>query len=113
MELNIIKKEEKPLLSRTEVVAEIDFDASTPKKEEIKKKIASSLKSDPNITVIKKVYTIFGKKKIKVLAFVYKSEKDMKRIEPKPKVKKTPKEEKAKVEKKESKEEKPKEKEGQ
>ena len=110
MELKILSKEEKPLLSRTEIIANILFDSATPKKEEVKKKIATVLKSDPNVIVIKKVATIFGQKNAKVLAFIYTNEKDMKRIEPKPKVKKgakkeAPKEETQKEEK-ESKEEK-------
>lgn len=93
MQLQIIQKKEKPLLSRTEIIADLSFDAATPKKDELKVKVAESLKSDANLVVVKKVETIFGEKKAKVLAFVYKNEKDMKKIEPKPKVKKAPKEE--------------------
>lgn len=102
MELNITTKEEKPLLSRTEIFAEITFDASTPSKEEIKKKISSALKSDQSTIVIKKVDTMFGQKQAKVLAFVYTNEKDMKRIEPKPKAKKEKKKEAPKEEPKET-----------
>ncbi len=108
MELSIVSKEEKPLLSRTEVIVDITFEASTPKKEEIKKKISSMMKSDSSLVVVKKVYNIYGKKKSKVLAFVYTNEKDMKRIEPKPKTKKEGEKEKKEAPK-ESREEKPKE----
>ena len=118
MEITITSKQEKPLLSRTEIIADIMFDAATPKKEEIRQKISASLKSDLNLTVVKKVETVFGQKKAGVLVFVYKNEKDMKNIEPKQKGKKkgakqeSPKEEpKSELEesKKEEKKESPKE----
>ncbi len=98
MQLNITSKEEKPLLSRTEIMADITFDSATPSKEKIKEKLATILKVDANLIVVKKVFNKFGEKRAGVSAFAYKNEKDMKTIEPKPKEKKGAKKEEAPAE---------------
>ena len=100
MELEITEKKEEPLLSRIKIKAEIDFDNVTPSKEELKSRIASSLNASENLIVVKNIYTKFGEKKANALAYCYKSEEDIKKIEPKPKKKK---EVKKKAEKKEEK----------
>lgn len=93
MKLTIKKKKSKPLLSRTEVIADIEFTQATPSKEELKEKISSSLKTDAKLVVVKRVSTPFGKKNGEVIAYAYNSESDLKRIEPKQKDKKKRKEE--------------------
>ena len=126
MDLKIIEKREEPLLSRTKIISEVNFEAATPSTKEVKSKIASSLNADENLIVVKHIYTEFGFKKADVSAYLYKDEKEMENIEIKPKkqegkpkapkkenpqAKKDAKEEKKPEEKpKESKEEKPKEK---
>lgn len=99
MELKIIDKKEQPLLSRTEIVAEAVFDAATPSKQDIKSKIASLVKSNENLVVVRHIYTEFGAKKAKILAYSYINDAELKKIEPKKKEKKAP------VEKEESKKE--------
>jgi ribosomal protein S24E len=119
MDLKIIEKKEEPLLSRTKIVSEMNFEAATPSSKEVKSKIASLLNADEKLIVVKNIYTDFGFKKADVSAYLYKDEKEMGIIEIKPKKaeakekKAETKEEKpqAKEEKqKESKEEKPQEK---
>jgi len=89
MDLKIIKKQDNPLLSRTEIEAEASFfNEPTPKKEDIKKKISSMEKADEKLVVVKNVYGNFGAGKASVLAYVYKSEDKLKKIEPKKKEKK-------------------------
>ncbi|MBU0627559.1 MAG: hypothetical protein KKC75_00070 [Nanoarchaeota archaeon] len=86
MDLKIINKKDNPLLSRIEVNAEVNFvNSPTPKKEDVKKKIASVEKADEKLVVIKKVVNTYGIGKIQVLAYIYSSEEELKNIEPKKK----------------------------
>lgn len=98
MEFKITEKKEAILLSRKEITAIIAFKGATPSKEVIKKELASALKANEKLIVIKYVYTSFGSEAAKVIAYQYATEEDMKRIEPKEKIKKekAPKEEKQK-----------------
>ena len=89
MDLKIIKKQDNPLLSRTEIKAEINFfNEPTPKKEDVQKKISAMEKADEKLVVIKNIHTSFSSGKANVLAYVYKSEDELKKIEPKKKEKK-------------------------
>lgn len=114
MDLKIIEKIEEPLLSRTRIISEVTFENSIPSNKEVKSKIASLLKADENLLVVKSIYTNFGFKKAKVNSCLYNDEKEMGIIEIKPKKdvkekKSETKEDKPQVkEEKESKEEKPK-----
>ena len=105
MDLKIIKKEDNPLLSRKEIELESSFfGEATPKKEDIKKKVASSEKADEKLVVVKDVYNDFGAGKAKVLVYVYASEEELKKTEPKKKEKKGAKPEGEEAPKEESKE---------
>ena len=86
--LRITEKKEEPLLSRTKIMVEIDFDNITPKKEELKSKIASSLNAAENLVVVRSVYTKFGKRNADAIAYCYKSEESLKNIGSKQKKKK-------------------------
>jgi ribosomal protein S24E len=88
MDLKITEKKEEPLLSRIKLIGEIGFEGATPSYEEVKKKIVSSLNCDEKLTVIKNIYTKFGIRKADFLAYIYKNEEAMKKIEPKQKEKK-------------------------
>lgn len=104
MDLKIIKKQDNPLLSRAEIELEANFfNEPTPKKEDVKKKISAMEKADEKLVVVKNIYGDFGVGRASVLAYIYKSEDDLKKIEPKKKEKKDAKAAKA------SKEEAPKE----
>lgn len=89
MELKIIKKQDNPLLSRTEIKAELNFfKEPIPKKEDVKKKLASIEKANENLVVVKTIYSSFGTGKADVVAYIYKSEEELKNIEPQKKEKK-------------------------
>ena len=103
MDLKVIEKKEEPLLSRTKITSQLNFDAGTPSEKDVKSKLASSLNSNENLIVIKSIYTNFGFKKADVTAYLYKDEKEMESIEIKPKEKKEKKAEEKKPEKQESK----------
>ncbi len=88
MNLEIIDKKQNPVLSRIEIKATIGFEKATPSNDEVKKEIASKLKADEKLVVIKGIYTDFGITKADVNAYVYKTKKDLDKIEPKKKEKK-------------------------
>ena len=87
MQVKIIEKKEQNILSRIAVKAHIIFDKATPSAEEVKKALASELKADENLVVVKEIYTEFGKSEADVNAYVYTSKEEMQKIEPKPKKK--------------------------
>ena len=82
MELKILKEEEAPLLSRRKIVADVAFSGATPSKKDIWKQLASHLKTDEKLIVVKNIYTSFGNQQAQVVALQYMSEEEMKRIEP-------------------------------
>ena len=103
MELRIINKGDEPLLSRVKIEAEMVFEKSTPSRAEIKSKLAKDLGKDEKLVVVKGIYTLYGLKKAKNIAYDYENEESLKRIEVKTKKKvkkKTPKEVKEKAEEK-------------
>lgn len=84
MSIKIEKTEEKPLLARKEIAASIMFEGkATPSNDEVRKQIASGLKVDEKVVVVKHIYTSFGSSEAKVEAYVYNTEEDLKKIEPK------------------------------
>ncbi len=72
MDLKITSKKDNPLLLRTEIKAEVNFpNQTTPRKEDIKKKIASLEKADEKLVVIKNIRASFGLGKVDVFAYIY------------------------------------------
>ena len=59
----------------------MEFEATTPPYDKTIKKIASELKCDEKLIVIRNIYTKFGSKKADFLAYAYSDEKSMKNIE--------------------------------
>jgi len=83
MELKIIEKKEMPLLSRKRITIAAHFEKETPKREEVRKAIAKLLGTDEKLTVIRHIYTKFGKREAKIITHVYDDEKEMLRVEDK------------------------------
>ena len=78
------KLEEKdiPLLSRKRITYEVEhIGAATPKKEDIKKRVAQDLKVDEGLIIIRHIYPHFGVEKAKVIVNVYKDKKDLDKFE--------------------------------
>ncbi|MBS3118931.1 30S ribosomal protein S24e [Candidatus Woesearchaeota archaeon] len=88
MELNIAHKKENPLLNRTEITAEVVYDAVTPNYNELTDSLASKLNKPKELIVIKKVKTFFGEKNADVSAYLYYDAESLAKIEPKKKEKK-------------------------
>ena len=80
-------------MSRTEILLELSYaEQKTPSRDELKKKIAADLKADEKLIVVKKISPSFGVTKTTAAIYQYKTEEDLKKIEPKPKEKKKPQE---------------------
>ena len=95
MDIKITEKKEEPLLSRTALKLNVSFKGATPSNQELKKAIASSLKSDEKLIAIRHIYTSFGIESADVIAYQYSNEKSMKLLEKEKKPKAKPGEEKA------------------
>lgn len=80
MALNIIEKTDKSLLSRTDVLAEIDFKDAAPSRKDVKAELASKLNSKDDLIVVRSINTSYGFKKAKVFASVYKDKKSLEKI---------------------------------
>jgi small subunit ribosomal protein S24e len=85
--ITIEKKEHKPLLGREEIKA-ISDDQVTPSMASIQEYLATELKKDKELIVVKKVYPSFGKQKADILVYVYDSKELLNKFEPKKKEKK-------------------------
>ena len=81
MNINILKQEKQPLLSRIEVSAKVEFNGSTPSREDITKSIATKLKQKEELTVIKHIYNEFGAQEAEFEAFIYDDKKVMSVLE--------------------------------
>ena len=81
MELSITTKTENKLLSRTEVVARLQFEGVTPSRKDIQQAVAKQMKAKEPMTIIQQVKTEYGAPFATVSAYVYSDEKAMKRLE--------------------------------
>ncbi|MEK7790078.1 MAG: hypothetical protein AAB309_00445 [Deltaproteobacteria bacterium] len=88
MELNVTNKKDEPLLSRTMLQAELEFEKATPSYPEIIQLLATHLKVEEKVIAIRHVYTHFGLKKADVIAYCYADENKKNFAEPKKKGKK-------------------------
>jgi small subunit ribosomal protein S24e len=84
MEINIINREKNTLLNREEIIVNIEHKGeATPKREELKKKIAAMIGKDEKLVIVEKILTEFGKNRSKAFIHVYENENDMRKLEPK------------------------------
>jgi small subunit ribosomal protein S24e len=70
MKLDIIKERDTPLLSRKRVTISIEYEGATPSRLDLKKEVAKKVGSKEDLTIIKHVYTRFGRQKAKVIAHI-------------------------------------------
>jgi len=96
MNIKLINETKSELLNRKELEFEATYESATPKKEEIKKLIASSIKAKEEQIVIKKIHQVFGIPKSNILAHIYNTPEDLKKVEIINKKKKPEKKEKPK-----------------
>ena len=85
MNLQITEQKINHLLSRKEVRAKLSYEQATPSKEELKKQIASAVKANSELLVVKSVYPGYGDRNAEVLFYVYDKPEVMKKLEREPK----------------------------
>ncbi len=84
MEIRIIEKRENPLLDRIEVLALAEHpNQATPRREEVRKRIAALLGVSEDLVVVKKIVSVFGWPRSRIYVNVYKNKEAMFRLEPK------------------------------
>ncbi|HII29576.1 30S ribosomal protein S24e [Candidatus Woesearchaeota archaeon CG08_land_8_20_14_0_20_47_9] len=82
MEVIIKETVEKPLLSRKEVYAEMNYSGATPRRLEVRDSLASKLKVLPELVVIKNISPVYGQPRAAVTAHVYSDRESLKKNEP-------------------------------
>ena len=82
MKIKIVEKNTNKLLDRLEVIFTLDSDAETPKRLEVRSKLAAMINYDENLVVIKGIHQETGIKRSKGIAHAYKSVEHLKEIEP-------------------------------
>ncbi len=81
MELRIEKERYNPLLKRREVYFRVIFNGATPKRSEVREKLAALLNANLDTTVIDWMRNEFGKTEAVGYAKIYDTEEDMRSIE--------------------------------
>jgi len=81
MKLELIKEKEIPILSRKRYTYVLENDKATPSRLEFLNAVTEKLNVDKKLVVIKHIYPQYGSKKVKVIANVYKNEKDKNKFE--------------------------------
>lgn len=72
MKVNIVEKQEQPMLYRTEVKAEVTFDREVPSRSFMKEQVAKALKADQQLLIIREIKSGFSERKAEVYAYLYK-----------------------------------------
>ncbi|MBN1328978.1 MAG: 30S ribosomal protein S24e [Candidatus Heimdallarchaeota archaeon] len=81
MKIKILEKNTNNLLDRLEVTFEVEAEAETPKRLEVKSKLAALINHDENLVIIKAIHQARGMKLSKGTAHAYKTEENLKRVE--------------------------------
>ncbi|MEW6749339.1 MAG: hypothetical protein AB1295_06560 [Candidatus Micrarchaeota archaeon] len=82
MNVNVLASTDNKLLDRKEIEAEVGFDGATPKRSELKAAVCQKLALSPDMTVLRKVQSSFGRKTVTVTAFSYSSKEALAATEP-------------------------------
>jgi ribosomal protein S24E len=83
MDIKVIKNTKNLLLKRSEIVAEL-VDDKKPSRTMVREKIAAMLNAKPETTVVQKIDSRFGNKKMTITAHVYDDLNQMKKTEGQP-----------------------------
>lgn len=82
MKVNVRKKRENVLLSRTEYELALDFDGATPSRKDMRDAIVQGLGCNPDLTVLRRTKSTFGKRQVVARVNVYRDEDNMRTTEP-------------------------------
>jgi small subunit ribosomal protein S24e len=83
MDLQLLKERDTPLLSRKRFTFDLMFKGATPSRKQIRDAIAKKVKAEPDLTVVKHIYTRYGIETARVIAQVYSKKEDMLKLEDK------------------------------
>ncbi|MEW6528522.1 MAG: 30S ribosomal protein S24e [Candidatus Micrarchaeota archaeon] len=78
-----INTTENDILGRKEIIANIQFDKSTPTRKEIKEIISAKIGANPDNTVLREVKSRFGVRSIRAVLHVYPTKETALLFEPK------------------------------
>ncbi len=81
MKLEIVERSYNPLFERDEIIAFV-YSETTPSRKDVKTLIAAETGAKEEDIIVKKVETLTGLSKVKVVVFVYKNPDVLKVIEP-------------------------------
>jgi small subunit ribosomal protein S24e len=81
MEIKVLEEKKNPLLKRREVKFSAIHNLGTPSREEIKNKIAAYLNSKPELVIIERMRSEFGKRETEGYAKIYENAEQLKRTE--------------------------------
>ncbi|HMK47377.1 MAG TPA: 30S ribosomal protein S24e [Methanocella sp.] len=81
MEIKVLEEKKNPLLQRREVKFSVSHNLGTPSRQEIKDKIAAYLNSKPELVIIERMRTQFGKRETRGYAKIYETPERLKRVE--------------------------------
>jgi small subunit ribosomal protein S24e len=82
MNVNLIATTENKLLERKEVEAEISFDGATPKRAQLKEAVCQKIGANPELVVLRRVSSSFGRRMVKVVAHAYTAKDKLMGTEP-------------------------------
>ncbi len=100
MNINNLDKVPNPSLCRVEITADITYEGATPKISDVRASLAQKVSSTEALIVVKHIYSKFGERAARVLAYQYNTEEELKAVEPRPKAPKGPEQPKAEEKKK-------------
>ncbi len=83
MKAEILDKKENPLLRRTEIIADLEYDGATVSRKQLQEELAKKLKVEPELVAIRHIYPAFGDRKAEAVVHVYQSKEDVDKIESK------------------------------
>ena len=82
MKLKILEKNTNKLLERLEVKFEIEAGAETPRRLEVREKLAAMINYESSLVIIKTIDQLTGVRKSIGVAHAYKSQDILRRVEP-------------------------------
>lgn len=81
MEIRVESEKYNPLLKRREIYLRIKFSEKTPKRQEVREKVAGHFSVELDRIVVNSIKTEFGKKEAKCYVKIYDSAEELKKIE--------------------------------
>lgn len=98
MDIKVLEEKKNPLLQRREVKFSVSHNLGTPSRDEIKGKIAAYLNSKPELVIIERMNSEFGKRETRGYAKIYETAERLKSVETKHIVQRNEKKKEAKKE---------------